>query len=393
MPNELERIQERVIASSTFTQHAVWMVAEAGDNLVSAEETLMHVRGDSADAQLQEAANNLAAARATIVELLGALPQLSTFFESYLNTLGMGSTEEIVGAELRTAGQNASQPSKKTVSPRNLADHTFITGALDPEMNRIHSILTDIGAAVIRATVDGRPVHPGNAYEADAVEVPPGITNVVLVECEPKDIKTTEPATVVRIDHHRPGDPGHGLPAGDYWKASSIGQLYKLLGIKSAPSSDRTLAAMDHCYSDAILGKCPGVSSETVLDRKIAEIAQAHDVSEAHVQTKVDEVSQEIAARSVVSFGDVGEVVDLTDTHQGTGYSLDLLVAQTAVVRTGRVALLRHRQREGAPDVITLSGHATPDMVDYFINTWAPQAGLTRIYGSASRGYAGGYTE
>lgn len=88
-------------------------------------------------------------------------------------------------------------------------------GAADPERAAIEKLLTDAGVRWSLATVDGRPVHPGNAYRAVC---PAGVTHAV--EC--CDVL---PPGVVRIDHHRPGDPGYGRPPEGFLAASSIGQV------------------------------------------------------------------------------------------------------------------------------------------------------------------------
>ena len=65
----------------------------------------------------------------------------------------------------------------------------------------------------------GRRVHPGNAYRCPIPEVSEGST-VYAVECIGE-----LPEGWIRIDHHRPGDPGYGLPPEEFLSAASIGQV------------------------------------------------------------------------------------------------------------------------------------------------------------------------
>jgi len=83
----------------------------------------------------------------------------------------------------------------------------WILGASDTEMKLIENLLWVYGESVIYATdATGRRVHQGNAYRCPIPEVPAGST-VYAVECI-----DTLPEGWVRIDHHRPGDPGYGQP-------------------------------------------------------------------------------------------------------------------------------------------------------------------------------------
>lgn len=100
----------------------------------------------------------------------------------------------------------------------------WVLGAPDPEMEAIEGLLRQCGEEIIYATDEGgRRVHPGNAYRCPVPEVPEGST-VYAVECI-----DTLPDGWVRIDHHRPGDPGYGRPPVEFMPASSIGQVIAVL--------------------------------------------------------------------------------------------------------------------------------------------------------------------
>lgn len=260
----------------------------------------------------------------------------------------------------------------------------FILGASDPEMTEIENILSQNGLEHRPATVDGKRCHPGNAYKADAIEVPENV-DLVLIECEPVGAQN-----FVRIDHHRPGDPGYGLTASEFWEASSLGQLYSFLGLSNPSQDDLILAAMDHCPAAAIRGECPGVSAQEVLNRKILEIAQGTNHDAWEVREKVSLYSSMIESAPEISIG--GQSLrDLRSDYLGEGYSVNLLAAQTAALAGSYTVLLKHRDAVGKPEKWSISGHATPELIEAFKDEWAPAQGLTGIYGVPNRGYAGGY--
>lgn len=172
-------------------------------------------------------------------------------------------------------------------------------GAPDPEMEMIEKLLRECGESVVYAVAsDGSRVTPGTAYRCLVPEVPDGAT-VYAVECI--DVL---PAGWVRIDHHRPGDPGYGRPPEEFLPASSVGQVIAELArlgrlphpwqrgylsagtpgrwvlwgyrgewtvAEAAPEHPRhhrathiphdivLTAAADHCLSAAYRGECPGV--------------------------------------------------------------------------------------------------------------------------------------
>lgn len=105
----------------------------------------------------------------------------------------------------------------------------WILGAQDPEMALIEGLLAGRGRAVAHAlSPSGARVRPDEAYYGAAPGAPVASGDrVVLVECDPV---LPVGAHVVRVDHHRPGDPGYGWPAIDFLAASSLGQVWLRLG-------------------------------------------------------------------------------------------------------------------------------------------------------------------
>ena len=245
-------------------------------------------------------------------------------------------------------------------------------------MRRIEEILRENGQEVRYAERDGKRCHPGNAYQCD------GIDGVIRVECAPIGIHNAD------IDHHRPGDPGYGLPASNFWEASSLGQIYKFLGLKNPSQDDVVLSAMDHNPAGAIRGECPGVSAQDVIDRKVSEISAATKASPGEVRERIRFMSERLESAPEIVIGGQS-LKDLRQHDNGVGYSLDLLTSQVATLAGGYAVLLLTHDREGGAAKWTVGGHATPECIEAFKSKWAPAHGLAGIYGVPSRGYAGGY--
>lgn len=262
-----------------------------------------------------------------------------------------------------------------------MSKKVFFLGAEDPEMKRIRYILKGEGHTIVQAKKDGELVHPGNAYEANnSTEIPDGAT-VFFIECAVKGIIPN-----VIIDHHRPGDPGYEKSPEQYWEASSLGQLCRILGIEPT-QSDRVLAAMDHCFNAAMKGKCPGVTKQEVYDIKVSESSRFLGISEVTFNEKVVWYIRELKRFKTMRLGDQ-DITLVPDT--GIGYSLEYLTAQVAAVVLGIPVIIFLRDKEGGQTRLHLCGDVTKETVRIFMEEWAVNE-LERIYGSPDRGYAGGY--
>jgi hypothetical protein len=107
----------------------------------------------------------------------------------------------------------------------------WVLGAKDPEMDIIERAIRGAYAMEHVAYAlgpHGERVRPEEAYSVEALSVrldewPQA--EVVAVECGGPAI----PDRAMVIDHHRPGTPGYGRPAGEYLQASSLGQVLTLL--------------------------------------------------------------------------------------------------------------------------------------------------------------------
>jgi hypothetical protein len=266
----------------------------------------------------------------------------------------------------------------------------FVLGADDPEMRRIEVCLRENNLGYVFAKKDGVRVHAGNAYEANnMIDCIQEANGVFVVECW---VHGVAPSCI--IDHHRPGDPGHGKPPAQYWEASSLGQLYAFL--EGEPTqSDYVLAAMDHCFNAALQGECPGVSAEEVLEVKIRTgIMDTLQVSREAVMGAIamwkERFSTYVFPGCAIELA--GKPVLLVHEHTGVGYSLDYLTAQVAAALEGIGVILLVKD---TPDAIQnrymLCGNVDEHMITEFLVK--NPLNLERLFGSASRGYAGGYSK
>jgi hypothetical protein len=272
----------------------------------------------------------------------------------------------------------------------------YVLGASDPEMREIevllekHHMSTDV---VLYATCEDRPVNPGNAYRADSI--PGEWQQVVLIECDPVPPPTAR--NFIRVDHHRPGDPGYGKPPAEFWSASAIGQLFNLLFGSSQQMVDMyyhptheqlVLAAMDHRPAAAIQGKCPGVTAEEILERKVQEISLQTKRGKKEIEQIVNWARIRLSASPVISLGEQA-VIDFRSYNLGSDYTY-LAAVQTAALRDGQTVLLCHQDQNGR-EKWSISGHATPQTIRIFKEEWADAQGLNDVYGVPERGFAGGY--
>lgn len=168
-----------------------------------------------------------------------------------------------------------------------------VLGSMDPEMILIKALLEAAGVRCFQATdAAGRPVTPGGAYQAQGILGPVaewaaegGAALLLRVECDGDAIAALAAGAgggcpIQVIDHHRPGDPGHGRPASEAWEASSLGQVVALLLRQDRAVMDggkliigvhswdmdilRAAGAQDHDAPAALQGRVPGVDPATV---------------------------------------------------------------------------------------------------------------------------------
>lgn len=267
--------------------------------------------------------------------------------------------------------------------------YLFVLGADDPEMSAIEALLRRRGQPVTHAeSASGVRVHAGNAYQALAPLVGPSdVATLVFIECGVADgADWTPPERIIRVDHHRPGDPGYGKSPDEYFEASSFGQICALLGLRANKQEHLFVAAADHCLAAAYAGKCPGVDPKSLRAWRVAQRAAFQKRSHAEIESDTRAAEAALEAAPQIEIGGV-LLADLRGQHvaelpeaaciAGVGYLADI------EERNGRRKVVVGGCGEG-----TLPGVAP---VREFLATWASAQGLTGAYGDPVRGFAGAY--
>jgi hypothetical protein len=330
----------------------------------------------------------------------------------------------------------------------------WVLGAPDPEMEMIEALLRKCGETVAyAASAPGVRVHPGDAYRAmqpsECARLDGAQLTVYRVECS-WDALFDAPRVITRaIDHHRPGDPGHGRPSEEFLGASSIGQTVAelaRLGLLPWQSHRRStysvhtgaiaygtpggwevctdghrqcegahsywtaipldvvmMAAADHCLGAAYRGECPGVDPDALMRWRVASRAKHQGRSEAEILADIERARAALAAAPLLTLED-------NDDHSGQSDYAHQWTCPTCYGGLGtRVKDMRATHvpelpeagtRDGVPYVaqgltgpdgrtkIVCSG--PPAVIQVFFE-WAAREGLVGAYGDPARGFAGAY--
>lgn len=267
----------------------------------------------------------------------------------------------------------------------------FLLGAADPEMVLIESMLRRVGVYYQYAMVNGKRVHPGNAYEAtefgnlnSASTMSLEGLRVVTVEC---GIEGVSPD--YHIDHHRPGDRGYGLTPDQFFEGSSIGQTYfylcEELGISSGVYRDRLweyrlAAAADHCLGHAYQGECPGIDPTALRLWRAITRAEFQGTSPRTILERAGEAQRKIADLPVVRLGSFH--------YRDAGFQrIDELPEAAAMFQ--QPVQYKMQDRTGRTKVGLIGAKSG------LIKKWmeSQEGKLVGIYGDPERGYAGGYEE
>lgn len=337
-----------------------------------------------------------------------------------------------------------------TPTPTGTALRTFILGAPDPEMAAIERLVLAAGERAVYATMpDGSRVQSDTAYRCPVPPVRPGVT-VYAVECI--DVL---PEGWVRIDHHRPGDPGYGRPPSEFLAASSLGRVISSLarsgaighdweprdgwpegvrhmlayptpgevrwvedesvgwvvhtpaGWRQVPSALVLTAAADHCLGAAYRRECPGVEPDALMRWRVESRAAFQHRSVDALLADIERAREALSLAKEVTLLGVGDM-EHTEDHDWSRSVCDGCAHHEVVVRDVRgqhiPELPEAAAREGVcfvgdglpgPDgrikVVCQSG--TPEQIEAFMRVWGPAQGLRDIYGDPARGFAGGYLE
>jgi len=269
-------------------------------------------------------------------------------------------------------------------------------GHRDAEMDRIIFHANMSGVPFIFLTSKNTLCDARNAYAADWIYTARQ-TKVVVIEGQEikvprikKTRKTEKTRDIISIDHHRLNiDPGASMGPDEYWKASSLGQLCKLLGHKPN-EEDLTIAAADHCLAAAVQGECPGVYGPDVVYHRIHEIAAEFNLDSHAVEMRVQSFCRKMPRASVKIF-DEQEVLDLRRyrfAFKKGKYSIDLLILQVALAMEGKAALVCFTHQDNTPEVIMLTGYVREKTV-YAFWDWTKKQGLVNHFGVPLRGHGG----
>lgn len=264
-----------------------------------------------------------------------------------------------------------------------MRDKFYVLGAQDPEMREIEQILKSHGIPYGYAAVGLTRCNAKTAYQADSVitevfgrrpvrRVVPPTVDLVTVECR---LPASRPPSLL-IDHHNEGDAGYEAPPTDYMAGASLGQLLRALGL-APTTTQRLLAASDHCLTAAYQGECPGVDPEELLFLRASWQAK---IANKPLHEVIDSIL--LAARLVERAyrKELGESRFLDPTKVPAGLPEGSAYAGKAV---------RYRTLGPAYELKEMLKGATPAQIRGFM--LEHQRAGRMVYGNPYRGYAGAY--
>lgn len=257
----------------------------------------------------------------------------------------------------------------------------FVLGGSDSEMKHIEFAIVEAGHEVVKAEINGIRVTRGQAYRAD---YPSPKIGDVWVECQHVDYTKTEMYSlgITIVDHHYEGDPGYGKPPEEYWEASSIGQVYNILGLESDYEA-RMIAAGDHCLYAAYHSMCPGIDKEDFKSYRMSYFG-----SNSRPKKFASEFGSAIMlAKSceTIKLGDL-TVVDLTPMTE-THYSW--LADISCLLNMKFVTIQPHPKKEGVTKYFV--GNLSRKEIKYFVKELIHELGdeVITVYGDPTRQFAG----
>ena len=191
----------------------------------------------------------------------------------------------------------------------------FILGKLDYEMRAIREILRYLRIKYCYASYDGKHLDTKNQYIANGTLGNIDMSKeskVFSIECNGDELARNSGygGTVIMIDHHREGDYGYGAPPEDYWAASSIGQVVKVLSdillydisfLKKVVPYARIIAASDHCLPYAYSGAC-GISPESIMLYRVQVISSSEMNSPETIEKELQKSEEKIERLDSVEF-------------------------------------------------------------------------------------------
>lgn len=257
--------------------------------------------------------------------------------------------------------------------------NTLVLGARDPEMDAVGRVALAARLNVLWACKNGKPVAYDQMYSADWPKPQPG---QLWVECSPPEGK----AGLDFVDHHNPGDPGFEKPPSEFWEASSLGQVWtRLHPDKAPPEALKVIAAADHCPHAAYKGECRDIDPGKVVAFAAEQIAITNG---SDLKEVLQEVYRYIHRIRVAKNRKVAGTTFYHHTNPVTS-NHHWLVLREAALWHG-IGVVAHVW-VGSEEWLKVAGHTTSKFIRAFMaGEVFPEKAMTRVYGDASRGYAGG---
>lgn len=267
-----------------------------------------------------------------------------------------------------------------------LDSHVFVLGANDPEMDRIERVLIELNAHYLFANINDTRCNPSNAYKMDKLDV--GNLIPVFIECGGSNEFMAQFVPFVKIDHHNEGDFGFDKGPEQYWEASSLGQLHRLLLAQGASpcvldmvfGEDKFyVAASDHSPSYAYKGMCPGIDPGYLQKLRAIRQADFLKMGLKEYLEKLDESIEKTYHLPVMELE--GEAYLVASNEIFMLNEVSLIIGQAVQYYMGPTP------REARSKLGLLGG--SPSLTKAWMELHSEV--LDGVYGSPERGYAGGY--
>jgi hypothetical protein len=284
----------------------------------------------------------------------------------------------------------------------------FVLGRADHEMRRIFDAIYKremlcYQAQFVNRTGIVKRIGAATAYKfnytgnmnSKSVPIDRSKIHVYLIECEPDSTMFMDENTnihvnsatvpesrrvqyekwmdiqyVSSIDHHREGDYGFDIGYEGYFDASSLGQVYKVLGI-SPTEEDYYCAASDHCLSHAYAGHCFNITPAKMLQFRCAVISKGRAIGA--VLSDIQEIEAKLRMCNVIEIGGFN-VID--------GRSINHALVKEAAARMPQPTLIQHYADEKHVCLNSLN----PEIIEAWINGYGTKLGYHGCIGMPKRG-------
>lgn len=276
----------------------------------------------------------------------------------------------------------------------------FVLGARDPEMDFIRRTLQVNGLSFKHACANGDRVNPRSAYPSsncDGPTEPMVAENQVWIECAPPGGKALlNEMGIPFIDHHYPGDPGYDTLPADHWEGSSIGQLYRMLGLEPAEEV-LLVSAIDHCINAAYRNECEGIDPDAVFEYQLLGISDRTGKPTEMIAEKIASYQRVMAISQPKQYKTRSGVLYVHEFFETviTTFWEFLCIREAALSDRATIAVLTQFTENGcSPErKLMIIGHPTEDFIKRFKASEEIYPAVKGRFGVPVRGYCGGYPE